>query len=150
MIAMPNPVTAEQLLERPSLGLRCELVRGQLRSRELGGAAEGLIGARLIASVGGFARALDLGCVLNAGTGFVLARDPDTVRAPDAAFMSKTRLKVSPVTTKYFEGPPDLAVEVASPDDAYTEAHEKVEEWLASGTPYVVVIDLRRQVLTRS
>lgn len=148
MIAKSIPLTAEDLLERPDDGLRYELVRGELRAMPPGGAEHGSIGGRVVGRLFGFVEAHQLGEVFNSDTGFLLARDPDTVRAPDAAFMSHARLKISPITKKYFDGPPDLAVEVASPNDTYTEVSEKVEEWLDGGTPYVIVIDPRRQVLT--
>jgi Uma2 family endonuclease len=45
----------------------------------------------------------------------------------------------------YFPGPPDLAVEVVSPFDTYTEVEEKVAEWLEAGTRVVVVVDPRRR-----
>jgi Uma2 family endonuclease len=148
MIAKSISLTAEDLLDRPDDGQRCELVKGELRTMPPGGGEHGFIGGRVIGRLFGFVEAHQLGEVFNSETGFLLARDPDTVRAPDAAFMTRARLKISPITKKYFDGPPDLAVEVASPNDTYTEVSEKVEEWLDGGTPYVIVIDPKRQVLT--
>jgi Uma2 family endonuclease len=45
----------------------------------------------------------------------------------------------------YWPGAPDLAVEVVSPNDLYTEVNDKVAEWLAAGSGMVIVVNPRRQ-----
>jgi len=80
-------------------------------------------------------------------TGFLLARNPDTVRAPDVAFVARERLATAPKGRGYFPGPPDLAVEVISPGDTYAEVEAKVEEWLAAGSRMVVVVNPRNETL---
>ena len=92
-----------------------------------------------------------LGEAFGAETGFVLARNPDTVRAPDVSFVRQERLPRE-VSTGYFPGPPDLAVEVTSPNDTYSEVHEKALSWLEHGTRLVWVIDPvgRRATIYRS
>ncbi len=45
----------------------------------------------------------------------------------------------------YWPGAPDLAVEVISPNDLYTEVSEKVAEWLKAGSSMVVVVNPRTQ-----
>ena len=96
-------------------------------------------------------RAQKLGKVYAAETGFKLSTDPDTVRAPDVAFISQKRLdEVGPVRG-YWPGAPDLAVEVVSPGDLYTEVGEKVAEWLGEGSRMVVVVNPRnKQVLVHT
>jgi len=81
-----------------------------------------------------------LGKAYATGTGFILSRRPDTVRAPDAAFVRADRVPKIPVH-KYFPGAPDLAVEVVSPSDTHRELVAKVDEWLAAGTTSVWVVD---------
>ena len=76
----------------------------------------------------------DLGVVFAAETGFKLAED--LVRAPDASFVVRSRLKRG-IPRKYFPGAPDLAVEVISPDDRKREVAEKINTWLAYGTGVV-------------
>ena len=71
-----------------------------------------------------------MGTIVGAGTGFVLARNPDTVRAPDVAFVRQTRIAESGFPQAFFPGPPDLAVEVMSPSDTITEVEAKADEWL--------------------
>ena len=82
-----------------------------------------------------------LGAVYAAETGFRLASDPDTVRAPDAAFVSQARLDAVGAVAGYWPGAPDLVVEVVSPGDRYGEVAEKVADWLAAGTQMVVVVE---------
>jgi Uma2 family endonuclease len=72
--------------------------------------------------------------------GFKLASTPDTVRAPDVAFVRLERFP-SPAPRGFFHGPPDLAVEVRSPEDRLSEMRTKVAEYLSSGVPVVVVVD---------
>lgn len=73
------------------------------------------IGARLAS----FVEEHGLGVVYAAETGFILRRNPDTVRAPDAAFLTNATLeRIAPTGPGYFPGAPDLAIEVLSPDDS--------------------------------
>lgn len=80
-------------------------------------------------------------------TGFLLARDPDTVRAPDVAFISRERL-ARPRPKGYFEGAPDVAIEVISPNDTDLEVQGRIEEWLAVGSKSVWIVDPGRQRVT--
>jgi Uma2 family endonuclease len=48
----------------------------------------------------------------------------------------------------FFPGPPDLAVEVLSPNDRAVEVEDKIQQWLDAGTREVWVINLRRRTLT--
>lgn len=76
--------------------------------------------------------------MVGAETGFTICRNPDTVRAPDIAFVSAGR--VARQVPAFFPGHPDLAVEVVSPGgDTVAEVTEKVDQWLAAGTMSVWV-----------
>jgi Uma2 family endonuclease len=81
-----------------------------------------------------------LGLVVAAETGFTLERDPDTVRAPDVAFVRQERLP-DPDARGYAALAPDLVVEVLSPDDRPGEVLRKVGEWLTAGSLLVWVVD---------
>ena len=74
-----------------------------------------------------------------AETGFKIASNPDTVRAPDVAFISTAGLGPAPARS-YRPGAPDLAVEVVSPDDTPREVAEQVEDWLRAGATHVWVV----------
>ena len=80
------------------------------------------------------------GVVLGAETGFKIASDPDTVRAPDAAFIRADRV-TGELPQGFFPGSPDLAVEVLSPEDRASEVLAKVECWLHAGCSDVWVVD---------
>lgn len=84
---------------------------------------------------------------VHTGYGFILSRDPDTVRAPDVAFVSTARLAAAP-DTGFFDGAPDLAVEVLSPDDRASEVQRKVREYLRAGATAVWVVDPEERSLT--
>lgn len=77
-------------------------------------------------------------------TGFLIGRNPDTVRAPDVAFVASDR--AAAVESGYVPFAPDLAVEIASPGDRPGEVLEKVADWLAAGTRLVWVIDHEREL----
>lgn len=135
-----SPVTADELLRLPSGRRRYELVRGALRSMSPAGWRHGRIALRFGRMLGAHVDAHGLGAAFAAETGFLLARNPDTVLAPDASFVRQERLQHA-APRGYFPGPPDLAVEVRSPDDAPASLRAKAEAWLAHGCPLVVTID---------
>ena len=88
-----------------------------------------------------------LGAVCAAGAGFLIKRNPDTVRAPDAAFVSRERMSAAAESRSYFPGAPDLAVEVISPSDSYSDVDSKVTQWLDAGCRMVVVVDARHETI---
>ncbi|MGD0199033.1 MAG: Uma2 family endonuclease [Solirubrobacteraceae bacterium] len=141
-------VTAEELLALPDDGHRHELVRGELRVMAPPGFEHGRVAARIGGLLFMHLKDHDVGVGLAAETGFLIARDPDTVRAPDAAFVSKIRTAEDGHTTTYWPGAPDLAVEVVSPSDTWGEVEDKALAWLAAGAVAVLVLDPARQTAT--
>ena len=132
-------MTADELLTMPrGYGRLHELVKGELITMSPAGSGHGVVCSRLFLSLANYVAAHRLGQVLPADTGFVLARNPDTVRAPDVAFVATQRMVK---TEKYFPGAPDVAAEVLSPNDRSSEVEAKVSEYLAAGTHMVIVID---------
>src|SRR5690606_7113021 len=86
------------------------------------------------------------GVVTGAETGFLIEQNPDTVLAPDVAFIRADRIP-SPAPRGFFPGAPDLAVEVLSPSDSASGVLEKVQTWLDSGAQVVWIVDPRRRVV---
>lgn len=80
--------------------------------------------------------------------GFKLASDPDTVRAPDVAFVAQDRAQVIGRPRGYWPGPPDLAVEVLSPADRHSAVEGKALDWLDAGARAVLVVDPVRRTAT--
>jgi Uma2 family endonuclease len=133
-------LTAEELLRLNLPNKRTELVRGQLFVREPAGYEHGRVAAKLLVKLANYVEANGLGAVFAAETGFKLASDPDTVRAPDAAFIQQARLPEGrPVG--YVAIAPDLVVEVRSPGDTASKVREKVDAWLEAGCALVWVVD---------
>ncbi len=148
MTVTQKPVTAEELLKMPDEGFRSELVRGEVRRMALAGNVHGRIAVNVAAPLHQYAREHDLGTVFAAETGFKIATNPDTVRAPDVAFVSRERLEEVGEVEGFWPGAPDLAVEVVSPGDLYTEVEEKVLGWLEAGSRLVVIVDPRNRTVS--
>ena len=141
-------MTAEELSKLPRGRLRYELVGGELRETSPAGHGHGRIAARLGAVLFRHVEEHDLGEVYAAQTGFKLKSEPDTVRAPDAAFVRPERVEQVGDAQGYSPGAPDLAVEVVSPGDKVSEVEEKVEEWLNAGTPLVWIVSPKLRTVT--
>jgi Uma2 family endonuclease len=137
--------TAADLERLHGSGTRAELVRGRLVVREPAGFRHGAVAAALAAKLTQFVNERSLGGVVAAETGFKLAENPDTVRAPDIAFVCAERVP-RPLPTGYAEVAPDLAVEVLSPTDRAGDVLAKVADWLSAGSRLVWVIDAERRV----
>lgn len=140
-------LTAEDLEKLPADGMRHELVKGELRTMPPSGGEHGYTVVNLTVPLGQHARRQGLGAVCGAETGFVIAHDPDTVRAPDIAFVRKAAIPASGLPKGFWQGAPDLAVEVVSPGDTLVEVEEKVHEWLQAGTSRVWVVNPRQQTV---
>lgn len=141
-------ITADDLLKKAHDGYRYELAKGELKKEPPAGNIHGKRTMRLGWRLARHVEANDLGVVFAAETGFRLANDPDTVRAPDVAFVTRTRIEEVGEFEGFWPGAPDLAVEVISPGDLYTEVGEKVQEYLNAGARAVWVVDPRRRTIT--
>ena len=137
---------AEQLLEAADLD-RCELIRGSLIMMSPSGFRHGRIAGAICALLRVFVQEHRLGVVTGAETGFQIAHDPDTVRAPDVGFVRGERIpETEPLG--FFQGAPDLAVEVLSPTDRASEVLAKVQDWLGAGCSSVWVVDPETRTVT--
>lgn len=134
-------LTADDLWNMPDRGGHRELVKGELRDMSPAGFDHGQVTLNLAIPLGTFIKANQLGAIVAAETGFIIERDPDTVRAPDIAFVRKDRLPKAERQLRFWPGAPDLAVETVSPWDTVFEIDEKVADWLTAGTPLVWVVN---------
>jgi len=134
-------MTAEELLRMPHEGDRYELIDGELIMLSPAGGEHCEVTANITMLLAMHVKAKKLGNVYTGEPGFVLARDPDTVRAPDVAFVSNDRLAKLPQTSGFLETAPDLAVEVISPNDTFSYVEQKAKAWLEAGTRLVLVVD---------
>ena len=142
---MPVPaqrtVTAEELFALPDDEWRRELVDGEIIRRTPTGAAHGVLTAWIGHLLHEHVSMRGLGVCCGAETGFILRRDPDVVRAPDAAFVAAHRIPDTGIPASYWPFAPDLAVEVVSPSDRLSDVQAKVAEYFAAGARQVWVID---------
>ena len=142
-------MTAAELLAMPDDGShRYELVKGELITMPPAGGEHGAIGIRAAVRIGVFVEQNDLGVMFNSDTGFIVETGPDTVCAPDVSFVRKERIPADGIPKGFIPGAPDLAVEVISPSDSYTEVAEKVAQLLEAGTQLVVLIDPRTRTVS--
>jgi len=139
-------ITAEELLKMSGEGRR-ELVKGELRTMAPAGFDHGVIIMKLARLLANHVEANRLGVVLGAETGFKLAKNPDTVRAADIAFIAAARIPSGSRPQDYWEGGPDLAVEVLSPSDTVEDIEQKVDDYLGAGTRLIWVISPKRRTV---
>lgn len=142
------PATADALLHLPDDGYRYELVGGNLVRDSPAGGEHGLIALRLGHLLWNWAHERRAGVVLAAETGFKLRSNPDTVRAPDVAFVSNERIPTEGVPRGFWEGAPDLAVEVLSPDDRMVDVLVKVRDYLDAGVLQVWIVAPQSETVT--
>jgi Uma2 family endonuclease len=141
MTATGIRMTADELLGFPDNGMRRELIDGELHEMPAAGGEHGFVGASILGDFLVFLRQHPEigGGLFTAETGFRLTRNPDTVRAPDVAYVGPKRLALAKVRG-FPELAPDLVVEVVSPNDTAAEVHHKVDEWLNAGVVVVCVL----------
>src|SRR5215207_7816780 len=116
-------LTADDLLRLPDDGQRHELVQGELRTMAPTGAEHTVITSELHWWLAQYVRAQYLGQITAAEGGFRIATNPDTVLAPDVAFIRRERL-ITPPPPGYWPFAPDLAAEVLSPSDRSRDVDE--------------------------
>ena len=133
-------MTAEELLRLRDDGLRYELVKGELIAMTPASPSHGKIANTLAFFLTSYVRQHQLGEVYAAESGFKLAQDPDTVRAPDLAFIVQERIPPKEEQDGFWAVAPDLVAEVISPNDTAQDVQAKVIEWLATGVRLVWVV----------
>jgi Uma2 family endonuclease len=149
---MGRPVEAQALLtaawlaETPDGMFQRELDEGELILMAPAGGEHGFVEMRLAGLLFAEVERRELGVLFSADTGFLLQRNPDTVRCPDIAFVRKQRLPLSYAREGgYVEGAPDLAVEIQSPSQSPADLEKKIRQYFAAGTHTVWLIHPRRR-----
>ena len=124
--------TDKALMALPQDGRKYEVVEGDLTVSPTG-FPHGFFASRLSAAIQNFVQEHRLGVVVDSSTGFRM-RSGDCL-SPDVSFVSKSRLRAPEAWSKgFFEGAPDLAVEVLSPGESRQALQHKLIEYFANGT----------------
>jgi Uma2 family endonuclease len=133
-------LTAEEYALLPDAGVPTELVRGQVVTMNPPRLRHGLVCGNAYAVFRTYARQHGCGRVLSNDSGVITERDPDTVRGADVAYYSFARLPKGQLPG-YSPAPPEVVVEVLSPDDRPGRVAAKVQEYLNVGVTVVIVLD---------
>ena len=133
--------TAEQLAALSSDNHRYELVKGVLRMMSLSGNVHGRVTSNIHWRLAQHVHEYQLGTVYAAETGFVIDENTDTVRAPDIAFVSASRLVDFQDKSGYLRLAPDFVTETVSPSDTFSEVEDKSFCWLSAGVRMVLIAD---------
>lgn len=141
-----NVVTADELSSHGDIG-PCELVEGELVMMAPSGGKHGKVAMQIGRLLAEYVANHQLGEVSAAETGFLITRAPDSVRAPDVGFIDKARVPEDGPPDSYWPFAPDLAVEVVSPADRWSQVEEKTATWLEAGTLLVWVVDPRNRTV---
>ena len=134
-------MTAEEFVTQSVPDGKAELVRGELRVTPPAGAPHAMAARNLVHLLDSHTAPCALGWVFPDGTGYELVRLPHTVRVPDVSFVRAGRLPKEGVGPGLLKSPPDLAVEVLSPNETASELEEKLGDYASAGTPLVWVVD---------
>lgn len=134
-----HPMTAEAFLHYPDDSRRCELIEGQVVEMAPGNVEHGAMSVSISSALYQWTRRHGRGLVASNDPGLVLARNPDTVRAPDVALFL-TRLPEPEDRRRFTDVMPDLVVEVVSPSDRTADVLAKAGQWLTAGVTVVWLV----------
>ena len=137
----PKLLTADDLLQLDSEGVKGELIMGVLHKRVSNGVEHGEIVLNLGSPLHQFVKSSRLGRVVGSDVGILLGRDPDTVREPDIAFISAERMPLDVREKRYSQVVPDLVVEVVAPNDRPIPLFDKAQMWLRFGAHLVWIVN---------
>ncbi len=139
-VAAKTHYTPEDLLAMPD-GKSYELVGGQLEERNMG-IESSWVGTQIVIRLGQFCSMHSLGSVLQADSGYqCFPHDPGMVRRPDVSFVKTGRFPRDVLPKGWARIPPDLVVEVLSPNDLVYKLEEKLSDYRKVGVPLIWVIN---------
>lgn len=134
-------VTAMEFAALCDAGGPCELVRGEVVPLSPGGFEHSRIVVRVTSLLDRWAHERGQGRVLAGEAGIIVAKDPDTIRGADVAYISYERLPREAESSGFCSAPPELVVEVVGQGRGWGEMVEKAGEYLAMGVDRVWIID---------
>jgi Uma2 family endonuclease len=133
-------ITGEEFYWRSDLG-RCELVEGKIKEMPPAtGHFHGRLEFRIAQRIGEFLKGRDVGQVMVGEVGIYTVRDPDSVRAAGALFISHDRYdRVQ--SDSFLDIPPELVVEIMSSENTWEEMRRKLREYFDVGVDTVWVVE---------
>lgn len=134
-------MTAEQFAHVSGQHDVCELVRGEVQPMSPGGGEHGRVSVRILGPLLRFVEPKQLGHLLTNEVGLIVARDPDTVRGADVAYISYARLAPGPLPRGFLAVAPELVVEVLGLRSTWGTLDDKIAEYHAFGVDLVWVVD---------
>ena len=146
MTMIANAVTAEDLLAMGPKGRWLELYQGEVRAVSPANVRHGDIAGQIGMILRQYVSPRKLGRVIIEG-GYILARNPDTVLGPDVSFLRQSRVPEAGLPEKFFEGHPDLAIEIISPTNPRGELRRKLKTYLDHGTELAWLVDPNAQTV---
>jgi len=149
-MATKTRLTADDLWNMRREGVRQELVDGHIDEMPPSNALHGKYVIRIGALLEAVVYPARNGEVVGGDVGFVLnlPYDPERVRCPDVAFISRGRIPADGLPERFFSGAPDLAVEVLSPSDDPVDVQQKIRDWLEGGARQVWIVAGRAKTVT--
>jgi len=137
-------MTVEEFMNIDDDSHRHELIKGELLTMPLPKLVHGQVTANLLILVGQYVKANRLGRVYSE-SGYHIESDPDTVLGPDVSFVTQDR--IDDAVEGYYQGSPDLVIEVLSPGDRRGRVEYKLGLWLESGAKSVWLVNPRRRTV---
>lgn len=145
-IATTSRITPEELLKLPD-GERYELVDGELVEGVMSGESVWVAG-RLFRRIDEHCEALGSGIALTDGQSYqCFPDDEDRVRRPDVSYVRAGRISLDQFEHGHFRIAPDLAAEVVSPNDLFSDVERKANEYLTAGVKLVWVLNPETQTI---
>lgn len=137
-VLAPAPLTLAEFSQLPRNGERHEISAGELITMPPAKSLHSLIALAVLEILQTYLRERALGRAIPEA-GYVLSRNPLTIRQPDVSVLSKDRIQ-STGADEYFEGAPELAVEIVSPSDSAEDLQIKVDQYLSAGAKQVWIL----------
>lgn len=146
-MAVKTLMTVEDLARLPEDNYRYELAEGELIRMSPTKPRHGKIAMKIARILGNYVEAKRLGEIYGTDVGFIIRLNPDTVRAPDIAFVSRERIPED-LGDSFFPYAPDLAVEVLSPDESAIEIQDKITGYFQAGSKLVWIVNPKTKTVT--
>ncbi|MGV3720398.1 MAG: Uma2 family endonuclease [Actinomycetota bacterium] len=134
----PRIYTPDDLLRLPEAE-HCELLDGALVEKPMGAESD-WIGLQIATRLSSHVLSNNAGWVFGPETGYqCFGEKRNRIRKPDVSFVRGSRLEAIP--RGHIQIVPDLAVEVISPNDLYSEVQQKVQEYQQAGFSLIWIVD---------